>query len=163
MLPEDAVVLLMHAYGILHHHRLAEIVGCYLPWLVLRQGKPWWLLLPAAVALALFAWLLTLHPTAAGRTYAAYGGNPYGTTYAQLGISPSDEYVTYGVIKTPESVDYYINGVKTYSWTKAERGDQHRHHERAGRQQAGRLQHQRGDHERRRLIIDELEHLISCQ
>ena len=24
--------------------------------------------------LALFAWLLTLHPTAAGRTYAAYGG-----------------------------------------------------------------------------------------
>lgn len=53
---------------------LAEIVGCYLPWLVLRQGKPWYLLLPAALALALFAWLLTLHPTAAGRTYAAYGG-----------------------------------------------------------------------------------------
>lgn len=53
---------------------VAEIVGCYLPWLVLRQGKPAWLLLPAAIALALFAWLLTLHPTAAGRTYAAYGG-----------------------------------------------------------------------------------------
>ncbi|RZT11191.1 small multidrug resistance family-3 protein [Duganella sp. CF402] len=53
---------------------LAEIVGCYLPWLVLRQGKSAWLLLPAALSLALFAWLLTLHPTAAGRTYAAYGG-----------------------------------------------------------------------------------------
>ncbi|MBS0349528.1 MAG: YnfA family protein [Proteobacteria bacterium] len=53
---------------------LAEIVGCYLPWLVLRQGKTLWLLIPAAVSLALFAWLLTLHPTAAGRTYAAYGG-----------------------------------------------------------------------------------------
>lgn len=53
---------------------VAEIVGCYLPWLVLKQGKPAWLLLPAAVALALFAWLLTLHPSAAGRTYAAYGG-----------------------------------------------------------------------------------------
>ncbi|MYM31890.1 YnfA family protein [Duganella sp. CY15W] len=53
---------------------LAEIVGCYLPWLVLKQGRPVWLLLPAAVALALFAWLLTLHPAAAGRTYAAYGG-----------------------------------------------------------------------------------------
>ncbi|HRP66017.1 MAG TPA: YnfA family protein, partial [Thauera sp.] len=25
-------------------------------------------------SLAAFAWLLTLHPTAAGRTYAAYGG-----------------------------------------------------------------------------------------
>ena len=52
----------------------AEIVGCYLPWLVLKQDKPAWLLLPAAASLALFAWLLTLHPTAAGRTYAAYGG-----------------------------------------------------------------------------------------
>lgn len=53
---------------------LAEIVGCYLPWLVLKQGKSLLLLLPAALSLALFAWLLTLHPTAAGRTYAAYGG-----------------------------------------------------------------------------------------
>lgn len=53
---------------------LAEIVGCYLPWLVLKQGRTAWLLVPAAIALALFAWLLTLHPTAAGRTYAAYGG-----------------------------------------------------------------------------------------
>lgn len=53
---------------------LAEIIGCYLPWLVLRQAKPLYLLVPAAASLALFAWLLTLHPTAAGRTYAAYGG-----------------------------------------------------------------------------------------
>lgn len=53
---------------------VAEIVGCYLPWLVLKQARPAWLLIPAAVSLGLFAWLLTLHPTAAGRTYAAYGG-----------------------------------------------------------------------------------------
>jgi len=53
---------------------VAEILGCYLPWLVVKQGKPLWLLLPAALSLALFAWLLTLHPNAAGRTYAAYGG-----------------------------------------------------------------------------------------
>jgi len=53
---------------------LAEIVGCYLPWLWLRQGRSAWLLLPAAASLALFAWLLTLHPAAAGRVYAAYGG-----------------------------------------------------------------------------------------
>lgn len=53
---------------------LAEIIGCYLPWLWLKkQGSPW-LLVPAAVSLALFAWLLTLHPAAAGRVYAAYGG-----------------------------------------------------------------------------------------
>ncbi|MEN3754715.1 YnfA family protein [Mangrovibacter sp. SLW1] len=53
---------------------LAEIVGCYLPYLWLREGKSAWLLLPAAFSLALFSWLLTLHPTAAGRVYAAYGG-----------------------------------------------------------------------------------------
>lgn len=31
-------------------------------------------IIAGAVSLSLFAWLLTLHPTAAGRTYAAYGG-----------------------------------------------------------------------------------------
>lgn len=53
---------------------VAEIVGCYLPYLWLKQERSAWLLLPAAASLALFAWLLTLHPTAAGRVYAAYGG-----------------------------------------------------------------------------------------
>ncbi len=53
---------------------LAEIVGCYLPYLWLKQGRSAWLLIPAAMSLALFAWLLTLHETAAGRVYAAYGG-----------------------------------------------------------------------------------------
>lgn len=53
---------------------LAEIVGCYLPYLWLAKGKPAWLLLPGAASLALFAWLLTLHEAAAGRVYAAYGG-----------------------------------------------------------------------------------------
>ena len=52
----------------------AEIVGCYLPYSYLRNGAPAWILLPAAGSLAVFAWLLTLHPNAAGRTYAAYGG-----------------------------------------------------------------------------------------
>lgn len=53
---------------------LAEIVGCYLPYLWLREGKSIWLLLPAAISLSAFAWLLSLHPAAAGRVYAAYGG-----------------------------------------------------------------------------------------
>ena len=53
---------------------VAEIVGCYLPYRWLREGASAWLLVPAASSLALFAWLLTLHPSAAGRTYAAYGG-----------------------------------------------------------------------------------------
>lgn len=53
---------------------LAEIIGCYLPYLWLKQGYSAWLLIPAVISLALFAWLLTLHPHAAGRVYAAYGG-----------------------------------------------------------------------------------------
>jgi small multidrug resistance family-3 protein len=53
---------------------VAEILGCYLAWLTLKQGRTLWLFVPSAISLALFAWLLTLHPTAAGRTYAAYGG-----------------------------------------------------------------------------------------
>ncbi|MDO4696232.1 MAG: YnfA family protein [Neisseria sp.] len=53
---------------------VAEIVGCWLPYLYFRQNASAWLLVPAAVSLALFAWLLTLHPTASGRIYAAYGG-----------------------------------------------------------------------------------------
>jgi small multidrug resistance family-3 protein len=53
---------------------LAEILGCFLTYLWIRKGGSPWLLIPAALSLAAFAWLLTLHPTAAGRTYAAYGG-----------------------------------------------------------------------------------------
>ncbi|WP_439640782.1 YnfA family protein [Nevskia sp.] len=36
---------------------LSEIVGCYLPYLWLRQGRSAWLLVPAAFSLAAFAWL----------------------------------------------------------------------------------------------------------
>ena len=46
---------------------VAEIIGCYLPYLWLKDRAPVWVLFPAAVSLAVFVWLLTLHPTAAGR------------------------------------------------------------------------------------------------
>ncbi|WP_396652148.1 YnfA family protein [Methylobacter tundripaludum] len=53
---------------------LAEIIGCFLPYLWLRKSGSSWLLLPAMISLSLFVWLLTLHPAASGRVYAAYGG-----------------------------------------------------------------------------------------
>lgn len=53
---------------------IAEILGCYFPYLILNQGKSHWLWLPAALSLAVFVWLLSLHPAASGRIYAAYGG-----------------------------------------------------------------------------------------
>jgi small multidrug resistance family-3 protein len=72
---------------------VAEIVGCYLPYLWLKAGRSAWLLFPAAVSLALFAWLLTLHPAASGRVYAAYGGVYIGVAIVWLwlveGIRPT--------------------------------------------------------------------------
>ncbi len=53
---------------------IAEILGCYFPYLILNQGRSAWLWLPTCLSLAVFVWLLTLHPAASGRIYAAYGG-----------------------------------------------------------------------------------------
>jgi small multidrug resistance family-3 protein len=53
---------------------IAEILGCYFPYLILNQGRSHWLWLPTVLSLAIFVWLLTLHPAASGRIYAAYGG-----------------------------------------------------------------------------------------
>ena len=53
---------------------IAEILVCYFPYLILNQGKSHWLWIPAALSLLIFVWLLTLHPAASGRIYAAYGG-----------------------------------------------------------------------------------------
>jgi small multidrug resistance family-3 protein len=61
-------------FGLFFVTAIAEILGCYLPYLWMKKQGPAWLLIPAAASLALFAWLLTLHPHAAGRVYAAYGG-----------------------------------------------------------------------------------------
>jgi small multidrug resistance family-3 protein len=63
---------------------LAEIVGCYFSYLWLKQGRSIWILIPSALSLAIFAWLLTLHETAAGRVYAAYGGVYIGVAIAWL-------------------------------------------------------------------------------
>ena len=72
---------------------IAEIVGCYLPYLWLKGKAPVWVLGPAVVSLALFVWLLSLHPTAAGRVYAAYGGVYVGTALLWLwlvdGVRPT--------------------------------------------------------------------------
>lgn len=72
---------------------LAEILGCYLVYAWLRLHQSGWLLVPAALSLAAFAWLLTLHEAASGRVYAAYGGVYVGASLAWLwavdGVRPS--------------------------------------------------------------------------
>lgn len=76
-------------FGLFVLTALAEIAGCYLPYLWLKKGGSVWLLVPAALSLALFAWLLTLHPHAAGRIYAAYGGVYIGVAIFWLWIVES--------------------------------------------------------------------------
>ena len=51
-----------------------EIGGCYLLLQWRRQTSESWLAALSCLLLMIFAWLLTLHPTASGRVYAAYGG-----------------------------------------------------------------------------------------
>ncbi len=54
---------------------LAEIAGCFAFWAWWRLDRSVLWLIPGVLSLVLFAWLLTLADTsAAGRTYAAYGG-----------------------------------------------------------------------------------------
>lgn len=86
-------MIYVKTFGLFVVTALAEIVGCYLPYLWLNQGKSAWLLVPAALSLVAFAWLLSLHPDAAGRIYAAYGGVYIAVALAWLwrvdGIQPT--------------------------------------------------------------------------
>lgn len=54
---------------------IAEIAGCFAFWAWLRLGKSAWWLLPGVISLIVFATLLSFSgSSAAGRTFAAYGG-----------------------------------------------------------------------------------------
>jgi small multidrug resistance family-3 protein len=72
---------------------IAEIVGCYLPLLWLSGKGSVWLLVPATLCLAMFVWLLSLHPEASGRVYATYGAIYITTAMIWLwtidGVKPS--------------------------------------------------------------------------
>ena len=74
---------------------LCEIIGCYLPWLWLKRGATPLLLLPAGLALAMFVWLLTLHPAASGRVYAAYGGVYIFTALLWLRVVEGEKLTAY--------------------------------------------------------------------
>lgn len=80
-------------FGLFFATAVAELVGCYLPLLWLSGKGGIWLLLPAAVSLMIFVWLLTLHPAASGRVYATYGAIYIATALGWLwlvdGISPT--------------------------------------------------------------------------
>lgn len=93
---------LPRAFGLFFATAIAELVGCYLPLLWLSGKGTAWLLLPAAISLAIFVWLLTLHPTASGRVYATYGAIYIATALGWLwlvdGVVPAwQDYVGVGL------------------------------------------------------------------
>ena len=90
-------VLMARTLGLFALTAMAELLGCYLPMLWLTGKGPVWLLAPAVLILALFVWLLTLHPAASGRIYATYGAVYIATAVVWL-------YVVDGV--TPRWSDY---------------------------------------------------------
>lgn len=80
------------AFGLFFLTAVAELVGCYLPLLWWTGKGSAWLLVPAAISLVIFVWLLTLHPAASGRVYATYGAIYIATALGWLwvvdGIKP---------------------------------------------------------------------------
>ncbi|RKG86182.1 YnfA family protein [Corallococcus sp. CA049B] len=92
--------ILLRALGLFVLTAVAEVVGCYLPYLWLREGRSPLLLVPAAVSLAAFAWLLTLHPTGAARTYAAYGGVYIAVALAWLWAVEGERPSTWDIVGT---------------------------------------------------------------
>ncbi len=80
----------------------AELLGCYLPLLWLTGKGSAWLLVAAALSLAVFVWLLTLHPAASGRVYASYGAvyiaMAIGWLFVVDGVTPTwSDYVGVGL------------------------------------------------------------------
>ena len=54
---------------------IAEIVGCFAIWAIVRNGASALWLVPGVASLVLFGWLLTkVDVEFAGRAYAVYGG-----------------------------------------------------------------------------------------
>lgn len=71
-----------------------EMLGCYFPQMILNDGKSHWLWIPTAISLLAFVLLLTLHPAASGRIYAAYGGIYVASALVWLKIVDR-KYLTY--------------------------------------------------------------------
>jgi small multidrug resistance family-3 protein len=89
-------------FGLFFATAIAELLGCYLPLLWLTGRGSAWLVVPAALSLAVFVWLLTLHPAASGRVYATYGAvyiaTALGWLYVVDGVKPTwNDYLGVGL------------------------------------------------------------------
>lgn len=89
----------MTTFAIYAGAALAEIAGCFAVWAWMRQGASALWLLPGLASLAVFAWLLTLAPSAfAGRAYAAYGGVYVAASVAWLWVIDNQRPDTWDIL-----------------------------------------------------------------
>ena len=107
-------MFLMQTAGLFILTALAEIVGCFLPYLWLRKDGSIWLLVPAALSLAVFSWLLTLHPAASGRVYAAYGGVYVATALVWLKLVDGEDLSIFDW--TGAGIALFGMGVIVFGW-----------------------------------------------
>lgn len=111
-------MFLLQTAGLFILTALAEIVGCFLPYLWLRKGGSIWFLVPAALSLAIFSWLLTLHPAASGRVYAAYGGVYVATALLWLKVVDGEDLSFFDW--TGAGIALLGMGVIVFGWTVQE-------------------------------------------
>ena len=111
-------MFLLQTTGLFILTALAEIVGCFLPYLWLRKDGSIWLLVPAALSLAAFVWLLTLHPAASGRVYAAYGGVYVATALVWLKVVDGEDLSVFDW--TGAGIALLGMGVIVFGWTAKE-------------------------------------------
>jgi small multidrug resistance family-3 protein len=111
-------MFLLQTAGLFILTALAEIVGCFLPYLWLRKDGSIWLLVPAALSLAAFVWLLTLHPAASGRVYAAYGGVYVATALVWLKVVDGEDLSIFDW--TGAGIALLGMGVIVFGWTGKE-------------------------------------------
>ena len=111
-------MFLLQTAGLFIFTALAEIVGCFLPYLWLRKDGSIWLLIPAALSLAAFVWLLTLHPAASGRVYAAYGGVYVATALVWLKVVDGEKLSAFDW--TGAGIALLGMGVIVFGWTAKE-------------------------------------------
>jgi len=111
-------MFLLQTTGLFILTALAEIIGRFLPYFWLRKGGSIWLLVPAALSLALFSWLLTLHPAASGRVYAAYGGVYVATALLWLKVVDGEDLSLFDW--TGAGIALLGMGVIVFGWTAKE-------------------------------------------
>ena len=111
-------MFLLQTAGLFILTALAEIVGCFLPYLWLRKDGSIWLLVPAALSLAAFVWLLTLHPAASGRVYAAYGGVYVATALVWLKVVDGEDLSVFDW--TGAGIAVLGMGVIVFGWSAKE-------------------------------------------